>query len=102
LDIGPLETGGSAFTVNASFYRARDFLQLGGPSVRMVLDVGTWDNSRAVNYPRRIGRSKQFALPRPGAYVGRGNIFPPVVFAAGSREGNGKANPSHTQRRCAL
>jgi penicillin amidase len=55
LDVGPLETGGSAFTVNASSYRARDFLQLSGPSVRMVLDVGNWDNSRAVNYPGESG-----------------------------------------------
>ena len=55
LDVGPLETGGSAFTVNASPYRARDFLQLSGPSVRMVLDVGNWDNSRAVNYPGESG-----------------------------------------------
>jgi penicillin amidase len=57
LDVGPLQTGGSAFTVNASSYRARDFLQLGGPSVRMVLDVGNWDNSRAVNYPGESGDS---------------------------------------------
>jgi penicillin amidase len=55
LDVGPLETGGSAYTVNASSYRARDFLQLSGPSVRMVLDVGNWDNSRAVNYPGESG-----------------------------------------------
>jgi penicillin amidase len=55
LDVGPLETGGSAFTVNASSYRARDFQQLSGPSVRMVLDVGNWDNSRAVNYPGESG-----------------------------------------------
>jgi penicillin amidase len=55
LDVGPFETGGSAFTVNASPYRARDFLQLSGPSVRMVLDVGNWDNSRAVNYPGESG-----------------------------------------------
>jgi penicillin amidase len=55
LDVGPLQTGGSAFTVNASSYRARDFLQLSGPSVRMVLDVGNWDNSRAVNYPGESG-----------------------------------------------
>jgi penicillin G amidase len=55
LDVGPIETGGSAFTVNASSYRARDFLQLSGPSVRMVLDVGNWDNSRAVNYPGESG-----------------------------------------------
>ena len=55
LDVGPLETGGSAFTVNASSYRAQDFQQLSGPSVRMVLDVGNWDNSRAVNYPGESG-----------------------------------------------
>jgi penicillin G amidase len=55
LDVGPLETGGSAFTVNASSYRAQDFLQMSGPSVRMVLDVGNWDNSRAVNYPGESG-----------------------------------------------
>jgi penicillin G amidase len=55
VDVGPLETGGSRFTVNASPYRPRDFQQLSGPSVRMVLDVGNWDNSRAVNYPGQSG-----------------------------------------------
>jgi penicillin G amidase len=55
LDVGPLQTGGSSFTVNASSYRAHDFMQLSGPSVRMVLDVGNWDNSRAVNYPGESG-----------------------------------------------
>jgi penicillin G amidase len=55
LNVGPVETGGGAFTVNASSYRARDFLQTSGPSVRMVLDVGNWDNSRAVNYPGESG-----------------------------------------------
>ncbi len=55
LNVGPLETGGSAYTVNASPYRARDFQQTSGPSVRMVLDVGNWDNSRAVNYPGESG-----------------------------------------------
>ncbi len=55
LDVGPLEKGGSASTVNASPYRASDFLQVSGPSVRMVLDVGNWDNSRAVNYPGESG-----------------------------------------------
>ncbi len=55
LNVGPLETGGSAYTVNASSYRARDFQQTSGPSVRMVLDVGNWDNSRAINYPGESG-----------------------------------------------
>ena len=99
LDVGPFETGGSAFTVNASSYRARDFLQLSGPSVRMVLDVGNWDNSRAVNYPGESGRSKQPALPRSGAYVESGNLFSFVVFATGGREVNGKKNSSRAQRK---
>ena len=54
LNVGPIETAGSSFTVNASSYRADDFLQTGGPSVRMVLDVGNWDNSKAVNHPGNL------------------------------------------------
>ena len=34
---------------------ANDFQLTGGPSFRMVLDVGNWDNSRAVNYPGQSG-----------------------------------------------
>ncbi len=56
LNIGPLpgKTGGSD-TVNLSSYDPASFRLFGGPSFRMVLDVGNWDNSRAVNAPGQSG-----------------------------------------------
>ena len=55
LDVGPFPTGGDAFTVDASGYRASDFRQTTGPSVRWVVDVGNWDNTRIVNLPGQSG-----------------------------------------------
>lgn len=55
LQPGPWPTGGSAYTPDASAYRPSDFQLVGGASFRMVLDVGNWDNSRAVNYPGQSG-----------------------------------------------
>jgi penicillin amidase len=55
LQPGPFPVGGDPFTPNVAAYRATDFEQLGGPSFRMVVDVGDWDNSRAVNYPGQSG-----------------------------------------------
>ena len=55
INVGPIEKHGGRFTVNASSYRTSDFRQLGGPSARLVIDVGNWDNSRAVNHPGQSG-----------------------------------------------
>jgi penicillin amidase len=55
IDVGPIATGGSEFTPNQSLARPTDFRQLNGPSVRLVIDVGNWDNSRAVNHPGQSG-----------------------------------------------
>jgi penicillin amidase len=55
LQPGPFPLGGSAFTPNQSMYRASDFRVTQGPSFRMVLDVGNWDNSRAMNFPGQSG-----------------------------------------------
>jgi penicillin G amidase len=55
IDVGPIEKNGSPFVPNASGYRGRDFRQTSGPSVRVVVDVGNWDNSRAVNHPGQSG-----------------------------------------------
>jgi penicillin amidase len=55
LQPGPFSTPGGPNTPNASSYRVSDFQLTGGPSFRMVLDVGNWDNSRAVNYPGQSG-----------------------------------------------
>jgi penicillin amidase len=55
LQPGPFPTSGGPYTPNASSYRVSDFQLTGGPSFRMVLDVGNWDDSRAVNYPGQSG-----------------------------------------------
>jgi penicillin amidase len=55
IDIARLAKGGGPYTPNASSYRASDFRHIGGPSFRMVVDVGAWDNSRAVNHPGQSG-----------------------------------------------
>ena len=55
VNVGPIPKHGGRFTVNASSYRTSDFRQLGGPSARLVIDVGNWDNSRAVNHPGQSG-----------------------------------------------
>ncbi|SDZ19017.1 penicillin amidase [Amycolatopsis xylanica] len=55
LNVGPFRRGGSETVVNASGFRATDFRQTGGPSFRMVLDVGNWDASLATNAPGQSG-----------------------------------------------
>jgi penicillin amidase len=55
LQVGPIPTPGSAHTPNAASYRSSDFRQTGGASFRIVMDVGNWDNSRAMNYPGQSG-----------------------------------------------
>jgi penicillin amidase len=51
ISVGPLETPGSSSTPRAQAYRPNDFSVIAGASVRMVLDVGAWDNSVVVNTP---------------------------------------------------
>ena len=55
LNVGPLPRQGGTFTVNVSGYRASDYLQQAGASFRVVVDVGNWDNSRAMNMPGQSG-----------------------------------------------
>jgi penicillin amidase len=55
INVGPVAKDGSEHTLNQSAARATDFRQTNGPSVRLVVDVGRWDNSRAVNHPGQSG-----------------------------------------------
>jgi penicillin G amidase len=55
LNVGPMPKQGGSDTVNLSSFDPRNFRQVVGPSLRMVLDVGNWDNSRAVNAPGQSG-----------------------------------------------
>jgi penicillin amidase len=55
VNLGPAPRGGSGETVGNTSYRSSDFLQTSGASFRMVLDVGNWDASLAVNTPGQSG-----------------------------------------------
>jgi penicillin amidase len=55
LNVGPMPKHGGAHTPNMSSYDPRNFRQVAGPSFRVVLDVGNWDNSRAINAPGQSG-----------------------------------------------
>ena len=55
INVGPVARGGGAYTLNQSSYRPGDFWQVNGPSFRLVVDVGNWDNSRAMNTPGQSG-----------------------------------------------
>jgi penicillin G amidase len=55
VNVGPIPKHGGRYTVNASAFQTSDFRQTGGPSVRLVVDVGNWGNSKAVNHPGQAG-----------------------------------------------
>ncbi len=55
LTVGPLAYGGAANVPHAGTYRRSDYRLTAGASFRMVLDVGNWDASRAVNAPGQSG-----------------------------------------------
>jgi len=55
MSVGPLQTPGSASTPRAQPYKASDFSVIAGASVRLVMDVGAWDNSVAMNTPGQSG-----------------------------------------------
>lgn len=82
LDVGPLPVGGSSSTPMHTGYRPSDFRAMHGASVRLVMDVGEWDNSIAINAPGQSGdpRSPHYADLAPqwsrGEYV-------PLLYSRG-------------------
>lgn len=54
-DITPIEVGGTGSTPMYGSYRPSDFVNITGPSVRLVMDVGGWDNSLFINLPGQSG-----------------------------------------------
>jgi penicillin G amidase len=55
LNVSRLQQGGTAFSPMAATYRLSDFRNMEGASFRMVLDVGQWDESVAINTPGQSG-----------------------------------------------
>jgi penicillin G amidase len=76
LQPGPFPVGGSAYTPNQSTYRVSDFRLTNGPTFRMVLDVGNWDASKAVNYPGQSGNSNDAHYADLTQLWLRGEYFP--------------------------
>ena len=58
LEIKPYPRGGSANTANNTGFSALDFNVRSGASFRMVIDVGSWDNSTMTNAPGQSGNPK--------------------------------------------
>src|SRR6185437_1922412 len=54
-DVGALAKGGSGSTVMNAGYRLTDYRVRSGASFRMVVEVGAWDESRAINAPGQSG-----------------------------------------------
>jgi penicillin G amidase len=55
LTVGPLVLSGASNVPHAATYRKSDYRLTAGASFRMVLDVGNWDASRAINTPGQSG-----------------------------------------------
>jgi penicillin amidase len=75
MTVGPLQTPGSASSPRAQAYRSSDFAVISGASVRMVMDVGAWDDSVFINSPGQSDDPMSahyrdlFPLWAAGAYV---------------------------------
>jgi penicillin amidase len=54
-NIGPFSHGGSGTSPMHTGYRPSDFRTMHGASVRIVVDVGDWDQSRCINAPGQSG-----------------------------------------------
>ncbi|MFK7752045.1 MAG: penicillin acylase family protein, partial [Sedimentitalea sp.] len=55
LNVGPFDKGGSSTSLMLAHYDAADYRVRVGASVRMVVDVGAWDNSVWINAPGQSG-----------------------------------------------
>ena len=55
LAVGPAPRGGSGDTVGNTAYPADAFVQTGGATFRIVVDVGDWDGSLVMNSPGQSG-----------------------------------------------
>ncbi|UXN02781.1 penicillin acylase family protein [Bartonella sp. HY406] len=53
--IADIELGGSATSPNMAAYNVQNYQVTTGPSVRMIIDVGQWDNSLFINTPGQSG-----------------------------------------------
>jgi len=86
LTAGPTPMPGTALTPLAATWRASDFRVVAGASFRMVLDVGSWDDSKAINTPGQSGNpaSPHFRDLFPKWAAGE---YVPLLYSRGAVEG---------------
>jgi penicillin G amidase len=75
LAVGPVERGGSGDTVGNTAYTA-NFVQSGGSTFRIVIDVGNWDGSLVMNSPGQSGDPDSPHYADLFERWGRGEPFP--------------------------
>ena len=80
-DVGPYPKGGSGSTPMHTGYRPADFRIMHGASVRLVMDVGAWDNSLCINAPGQSGdpRDPHYADLAP---LWAGGAYVPLTYSA--------------------
>lgn len=85
LQPGPFPAPGGPYTPRQSMYTGDSFQLTNGPSYRMVLDVGNWDESRAVNYPGQSGNPDDPHYQDLTGMWARGEYFP-LLYSRGAVE----------------
>jgi penicillin amidase len=94
LDVGPLDKGGNSTSVMLAHYDAGDYRVSVGASVRMVVDVGGWDNSVWINAPGQSGVRGAAHYDDLAGIWAQGGYVPMLYSAAAVDE--------HTQQRLDL
>ncbi len=81
--VGPIATGGTGVTVMLAHYEAADYRVRVGASVRMVVDVGAWDNSLWINAPGQSGVPGSPHYDDLAPLWARGD-YVPMLYSAGA------------------
>lgn len=81
-NVGPLPVGGSRSTVMNAGYRMTDFRVTHGASVRLILDVGAWDNALCINAPGQSGDPRSPHYADLAAQWSEGRYVPLLYSAA--------------------
>jgi len=82
LDVGPLPKGGSSSTPMHTGYRPSDFRITYGASVRVIVDVGEWDESVCLNSPGQSGDPRSPHYRDLAATWARGDYVPMLYSEA--------------------
>ncbi|MFH8974053.1 penicillin acylase family protein [Streptomyces sp. NPDC017890] len=88
-NVGPVPMDGTSHTVRLSTYIPSIFprIQIVGPTFKMALDVGSWDNSRAINAPGQSGDERSPHYDDLAEKWGAGEYFP-LLYSESAIEEN--------------